>query len=123
MQGSANMKPERVRSHAKQSEHTLTVSRRAHQTEIMKHRAKQRKGPKTNVPCALQTAQGTSGITGIRKQQAKRAALSKAEQLPAQLPADLANDGVDEGGLGHLELASRHERDGQGNQPTRHDIR
>ena len=81
------------------------------------------KHPNANVPCALQTAQGTSGITGIRNRKAKRTALSKAERLPTQLPANLANDGVDEGGLGHLELASRHERDGQGNKPTRHDIR
>lgn len=80
------------------------------------------KRPKTNVPCALQTAQGTSGITGIRNRKAKRTTLPKAERLPAQLPADLANDGVDEGGLGHVKLASRYKRDGQGNQPTRHDI-
>ena len=98
----------------------------AEQIQQRRHTRKEKKnleGPKTHVPCALQKAQGTLGITEIRKRQAKRSALSKAERLPAQLPADLANDGVDEGGLGHLELASRHERDNQGNQPTRHDIR
>lgn len=98
----------------------------AEQIQQRRHNRKEQKileGPKTNVPCALQKAQGTLGITGIRKRQATRTALSKAERLPTQLPADLANDGVNEGGLGHLELASRHERDSQGNQPTRHDIR
>lgn len=83
----------------------------------------QSQAPKRKRALRSSKAQGTSGITGIRNRKAKRTALSKAERLPTQLPADLANDGVDEGGLGHLELASRHERDGQGNQPTRHDIR
>lgn len=83
----------------------------------------QSQAPKNKRALRSSNSAGQSGITGIRNRKAKRTALSKARYLAAQLPADLANDGVDEGGLGHLELASRHERDGQGNQPTRHDIR
>lgn len=79
-------------------------------------------GPKKTCPTLLKSA-GHVKTHRIQKAARTAYALSKARYLAAQLPADLANDGVDEGRLRHVELASRHERDRQSNQPTRHDIR
>ena len=77
--------------------------------------ASKNKGPNANLPSAIEQRKAHKYTKLIRNQQPRRTALPKVERLPAQLLADLANDGVDEGRLGHVELAGRHERDGQGN--------
>lgn len=115
------MTPERVRTHTKQHEQRLTANLKRTPNETRGTRDKAIQDQKT-CPTLLKSA-GHVKTHRIQKAARTAYALSKARYLAAQLPADLANDGVDEGGLGHLELASRHERDGQGNQPTRHDIR
>lgn len=100
----------------------LATAHNAHQAGPKKHGQSIPSAQTQTCPALFKSA-GHVKLIGFRKQQARHAVLSKARYLAAQLPADLANDGVDEGRLGHVEFAGRHERDGQGNQPTRHDIR